>query len=142
MTDTAKKLSLVSLFCIAAFLLVGCEFHPRVLSAYAHRVGDSETIEVTVSSSDAARIKSRQLYFSMVVASCNGARSSFPVEPYIGERRAAEFDFATAGDDVKITGSMPVSIFEKHDRPCVFLQGGSYFGGKLKSASVPITSDR
>lgn len=144
MTDVrvVKKISLASLCCMAAFLLVGCEFQPRVLSAHAHRVGDNEAIEVKVSSSDAAKIKNRQLYFSMAVTSCEGAQSHFPVEPYIDGRRASEFDFATAGDDIKITGSMPVSIFEKYDRPCVVLRGGSYLGGKLKSASVPITTGK
>lgn len=127
---------------VAASTLIGCTLHPDILSAHAYRVDGNEFIELSLQSRDAYAIKNRQLYFSIVVIECGGGQSRFPMEPYIAGQRAAEFKFPTTGQDVKITGSMPATIFQKYSRPCVLLEGGGYLSGNLISVPVPIAGSK
>jgi hypothetical protein len=133
-----RILSMIVLLSAAASSLSGCGLRPRILSAHASTAGGNQKIEVKIPSSDATIIKSRQLYFSLVVANCDDEKGRFPMEAYIGDQRAAEFKFSVSPGDVTISGMMPASIYRKYDHPCATLGGAGYFTGQLKSASVPI----
>jgi hypothetical protein len=127
------------LLAIAAFVLAGCQLRPNILSAHSQRVGGEEIVQLSLRSLDAKSIKSRELYFSIMVASCQGESEEYPMTPYIDGRRASEFKFATAGESVEIVGRIPARIFDKYRPPCAYLRGGGYFTGTLKSAPIPIS---
>jgi len=122
----------------ALVVLAGCEFRPSPVSAYSERVGDEELVKVNLRSADALTIKNRQLYFSVVVGSCPDEASGYPAEPYIGGRRASDFQFTTANAVVEVVSRVPARVFETYSNPCAFLRGGGYFTGKIKSWPVPI----
>jgi hypothetical protein len=125
---------------IAASVLLGCQLRPSIFSAHSQRVGDEEIVQLSISSLDAKRIRNRELYFSVVVASCQEESEGYPMEPYIDGQRASDFKFATAGESVKIVGRIPAKVFDKYRRPCAHLRGGGYLTGTVESAPIPITS--
>lgn len=139
MATVVQLLNFRLLPAIAAFLLIGCQLRPNILSAHSQRLGDVEVVELSLRSVDAKRIKSRELYFSVVVASCQGKPEGYPMTPYIDGQRASEFKFATANASVKLVGRIPARIFDEYRPPCAHLRGGGYFTGTLESAPVPIT---
>jgi len=139
MATVVQLLNFRLLPAITALLLVGCQLRPNILSAHSQRLGDGEIVELSLRSVDAKRIKSRELYFSIVVASCQGKSEEYPMTPYIDGQRASEFKFATAGASVKIVGRIPAGIFDEYRPPCAHLRGGGYFTGTLESAPVQIT---
>ncbi|GAB3101303.1 hypothetical protein [Lysobacter terrae] len=141
MKNAIVEISSIGLLCLAACALTGCELRPHVTSAAARRTGDAELVQVEIPMRDAARIKRRQLYFSIVVINCEGTKKRFAMDPYIDGQRAVEFGFATTGDVAKIAGTMPAHIFDRYVRPCAVLEGGGYFTGRLRSDPVPIASD-
>lgn len=118
--------------------LLGCTFRPTIFSAHSYRVVNNEIIEVHLNSREANVLKTRQMYFSLVIIDCDGKKSRFPMEPYIAGQKASEFDFPIISQDVKITGSMPESIFSQYQKPCVMLEGSSYFSGGIASAPIVI----
>ncbi len=91
-----------------------------------------------MSKDDAQSIKDREIYFSIVVADCNNLANRFPIEPYISQEPASEFNFPITGDFLIAEGSIPDQDFGGFASPCVSLQGGSYFFGKLESESIPL----
>jgi hypothetical protein len=123
---------------IIASSLAGCRFDPDVFSAQSHRTGDEEFVRVRLRSSDAETIKRRELYFSLVVFNCTGRADRYPAEAFIGGERASDFRFPTAGASVEVTGRVPAWIYAKYRKPCVFLEGGSYLSGTIKSMQLPI----
>jgi len=129
----------ICLLDILLSLLLGCTFRPNIMSAHAYRDDDKEVISLGLNSLEASTIKSKQMYFSAVVVDCEGSRHRYPMEPYIAGQRVSEFRFPITSPIVIITGSMPVSIFDRYQRPCVLLEGGSYFFGKIMSAPISIT---
>lgn len=135
-----NRTSKICVMGIAAVAICGCSVRPHAISAQASRTGDIETITLRLSSSDAAQIKLRQMYFSLVVVKCEGnkAEDRFPMEPYISGQKATRFKYLVDGKDVEITGTMPADIFDRYDRPCALLQGGGYFSGNLTSVPTPI----
>ena len=139
MATVVQLLNFRLLPAIAAFLLVGCQLRPNILSAHSQRIGDVEVVELSLRSVDAKRIKSRELYFSVVVASCLGKSEEYPMTPYVDGQRASEFKFATAAASVKLVGRIPARIFDEYRPACAHLRGGGYFTGTLKSAPVAIT---
>lgn len=136
--NAAVAITKICLLSITTLVLFGCTFRPHILSAHSYRVGDNEVIELGLHSREASIIKKRQIYFSVVVIDCEKNQDRFPIEPYIAGQRATEFKFPITTRDVKITGNMPVNIFVKYPHPCVFLEGGSYFFGNMKSAPILI----
>lgn len=119
-------------------LTSACTFRPNIISAHAHRVGDNELIVLELDSREASIIRSRQIYFSAIVYGCGGSFDGYPVTPYIGGERASQFKFPTDSAFVNITGTVPVSIFDRYQPPCVYIRGGSYFLSKMKSDPIPV----
>ena len=129
------------LIAAAAICIGGCQFRPDVLSARSHSESPDEVVQVTLSSADAKMIKSRQLYFSLVIANCTEDAGGFPAEPTIGGQPVPNFSFPTDGDTVEIIARVPSRIYAKYSKPCVFLQGGGYFSGTIKSSKAPIVRE-
>ena len=129
----------VSIPVFVIFVLSGCQLRPTIVSARARSDGASEFIELSVNAADAKQIKERQIYFSMDVMECAGGESAFHVVPYVEGQRASEFKYRTTGDLVTFVGTLPSKIFDRYSSPCVHLEGGSYFHGKLKSAPIRIS---
>jgi len=113
-----------------------CALHPDLIATHIKEGGEAASVEVTLRSSDAKVIKDREIYFSIVLVDCENSRRQFPIQPYVAERPASEFDFSVAGKYVTFHGSVPQHILANYPRPCVFLRGGSYTLGKIESASV------
>ena len=128
----------ISLTVVVTFALLGCTFRPTIFSAHSYRVANNEIIEVHLNSREASVLKARQMYFSLVIIDCEGKKSRFPMEPYIAGQKASEFNFPIISQDVKITGSVPDSIFSQYRKPCVMLEGSSYFSGGMASAPIVI----
>lgn len=128
---------LLAVIAIASF--AGCVVRPNLVSAHIKKGTDkTEVVEVALSASDAKRIKDREIYFSIVVVDCKNYENRFPIEPYVAGRLASQFDFPVAGEFVTFHGAMPERILASFPAPCVALQGGSYFFGRLDSTPVPL----
>ena len=128
--------------CIVAggtlLLLVSCTFRPTIQSAESVRAGGEDIVTVSLRPKDAEQIKSRQLYFSLVVFDCAGSREGFPATPYIGGDPADEFSYPVNRESVQVVGRVPAAIFAGYRKPCVFLRGGGYFTGKIESPPAPV----
>jgi len=119
--------------------LAGCVVRPTLVSAHVEKgARGTEIVEVAIASADAKRIKDREIYFSIVVVDCKNKENRFPVEPYTAGKLVSTFDFPVVGEFVTFRGSMPERILASFPTPCVALQGGSYFFGRLDSAPVPL----
>ena len=134
----AIKCAKVCLLLGVATALSGCQFRPDILSAYSRRADGEEIVEVMLRAADAKKIKDRELYFSVVVVNCTGEPDPYPAESFIGGERAARFGFETTGNTTVITGRVPGKIFDAYQRPCVFLEGGGYLTGTIKSTVIPV----
>lgn len=132
---TSSKCSLIA---IALVAITGCTLRPNLVAAHVKGIGETEIIEVILRSSDAKAIKDREIYFSIVVVDCENNQYRFPVQPYVAEQLASNFDFSVAGEFVTVHGSMPQRVLVDYPTPCVFLQGGSYIFGKIESAPIPL----
>jgi hypothetical protein len=129
----------ISLLGMAVLGVSGCTLQPKLIAATVERSGDTETVDVTLRAADARSIKSRQLYFSIVVFDCKNHDNSMPIQPYVSGQPASRFDFPVEGEFVAIRGSMPADVLRDYQSPCVFLRGGGYLSGKLESETVPLT---
>jgi hypothetical protein len=129
-----KRICLVLIFMTSA-----CTFRPNIISATANTTSASDTtIHVLLRKRDASIIKRRQLYFSIVAVNCKDGTGRFPVDPYIAGQSTSEFEFPLSADPIRISGSIPLKIWSDYRQPCVFLEGGGYFTGKIKSSLAPL----
>ena len=119
-------------------VLSGCTLKPDLLRAESAISGSEVVVTATLRSSDARTIKSRELYFSLVTYECQGGPEGFPAAPYIQGERASTFKFPISGEAVEIVGRVPMAVFAQINEPCLLLQGGGYFTGKILSAPAPI----
>lgn len=132
----ARGLSLVA---IALLLATGCTLRPNLISASADHANDeTATVEVVVHSEDAEAIKNREIYFSIVVFDCASDEAPFPIQPHVEGELASVFNFPISSRVVSFQGPIPRRILESYSSPCVFLRGGSYVFGRIKSDSVPV----
>jgi len=128
----------------AAFVLIallgvaGCTLRPSLVAAHVKSVDEVEIVEVIIRADDAKAIRDREMYFSIVVVDCEDNQNRFPVEPYIAEQLAADFDFPVESESITVRGSMPRQVLADIPTPCVLLQGGSYVSGKIESAPIPL----
>lgn len=136
-----SKLNAVTIWLLTAAmaLLSGCTFRPSLLWAHSNRIGDSELVKVGIRAHDAETIKRRELYFSLVASDCSNRKEEYPMEPRIAGVAVESFRFPISGAVVEITGSIPASIFDRYQRPCIFVRGGGYVTGKLKSDPIPVS---
>ena len=136
-----KIRNMLEKFCLLALAsLTGCTARPSVVSAYSEALGDRQLVRVLLNPDDASLIRDRQLYFSIVLVECSSRDNRFPAEPYIQGKRASNFTFSTTGKHVEFNAEIPQAIFKQYRSPCVFLEGGSYFHGKIKTDPVPLVS--
>ena len=119
-----------------------CEFRPPLLSAVAYDGKEDVVIHATLRSSDAATIKRRELYARLTVVNCDGSGDRFPTDPPIEGGRIPGHGTAAQGGTVQITGRVPAWIYAKYPKPCVYLEGGGYFSGTVKSGMVPVVRQR
>ena len=122
--------------------LSGCEFRPPLLSAVAYNTEEDVVVYAPLSPSDAATIKRRELYARLIVVNCDGSGDRFPTDPPIEGGRITEHGTAAQGETVQITGRVPAWIYAKYTKPCVYLEGGGYFSGTVKSGIVPVVRQR
>lgn len=120
--------------------LAGCTFRPEIKYAWVDQsTGPDAIIHVRISGQDADIIKRRQLYFSLTVINCKGGPEGYPAEPYISGERATHFNFRSSDNEIEFTASIPVKILQQYHSPCVFLEGGGYFTGKLRSPPMALS---
>lgn len=119
------------------FILTGCQFRPHPVSAIAYSDDEDVVVQVSIRSSDAQKIKSRELYIRLTIINCDGTGDGYPAPPPIEGGQIPGFD-PTANNAVQITSRVPAHIFAEYKDPCVFLQGGGYFTGTIESDMVPI----
>ena len=138
--SNTRQIVKCSLVGAAIFSLVGCTFRPNLIDAHIRNDGsEKKIIEVTLSADDAKTIKEREIYFSIVVVDCKNYENHFPIKPYIDGKPASNFSFSISGSFVNVQGTIPAKFLVDFPNPCVTLQGGSYFFGKLDSAPVPLS---
>ena len=127
-------LVLFALPCLSA-----CTFHPELTSASVHEISPTQNVvEVTINSDAARRLKAGEFYFSVVTAECDDGSNRFPMEPLIDGTRASEFDFPIREGQTIITSHLPSEILRNYRKPCVYLEGGGYFSGKVRSETVQL----
>ncbi|WP_076588658.1 hypothetical protein [Solilutibacter tolerans] len=131
-------LATIALLGALLLLLVRCEFQPIPLSAVSRSEKSEQVIEVTIKSSDARIIKRREFYFSVVIINCSDPVNRYPAHPDIGGDTVGGFNFPIDSESVLITARVPAGIFDQYNDPCVFLEGGGYFSGTIKSKVVPV----
>ena len=124
--------------CLACCALTGCSLSADLIYARVKEINEKVVVEVAIDSADADFIKSREVYAYIVVTECDGGGVRFPIEPWISGQRISGFVFQIDPGIVKLTGSMPIRVFESYRHPCATLEGGSYHLGKITSAPVPI----
>jgi hypothetical protein len=124
-------------------------FEPDVMSASVEgRAASDATVHVRLRSEDVSVIKRQEIYFSLVIVNCgdedleSSRRGGYPMEPYIAGQRAAEFKFPLPDGQVDVTGQVPVWLLKQYRQPCVFLEGGNYLGGRMRSKVAPLASRR
>ena len=123
----------------SAALLAGCKLQPRLLTAQSVSSGNEQIVTVSIRANDAKSIKTRQLYSWLVVINCTGRQKRLPLEPYIRSQRVSDFRFPVSGRSIDLVARVPAHIYAQYSQPCVFLEGGGYFTGKLKSSVIPIS---
>lgn len=127
---------LVALF--ISIFLSGCGFRPSINEAFSTMENSETIVKVAVSSNDAERIKSRQMYFSVVVFDCQDATKRWPLEAFIGGSSVEAFDYEVTGHETIIIGTYEGDLVRKISAPCVMLEGGGYLSGRLQSEMVPL----
>lgn len=134
--------TLTTIFVLLAVstLLAGCSLNPSIVSAHSEKLVGHTSVEVLLRQDDAYAIKERQLYFSIVLVDCANSDNQFPAEAYIQGKRASDFSFSTAETYVGFNAEVPDTIFDQYQNPCVFLRGGSYFRGKIRTDAVPLVA--
>ena len=118
--------------------LSGCQFRPALVSAVAYNDKEDVVVQVALRPSDATTINRRELYARLTVVNCDGSGSRFPADPPIEGGHIPGVSTVAQGDMVQIIGRVPAWIYAKYSNPCVYLDGGGYFSGTLKSTVVPI----
>lgn len=123
--------------CAFALVLTACTHTADLTSASARIVDANAVVEVALDQRDVQVIKDRELYFSIVVVECADKSKKFPLQPFLDGKRIEGGNFPSA-IPATVYGTMPVSNFQRYEKPCVFLEGGGYFSGKLSSPLVPV----
>lgn len=124
--------------CALALVLTACTHTAKPTSANARIVDTNAVVEVALDQRDVQVIKDRELYFSIVVVECGDGSKKFPLQPFLDGRRVEGGNFLGA-ISATVYGTMPISKFQRYEKPCVFLEGGGYFSGKLSSPLIPVT---
>jgi hypothetical protein len=125
------------LLIVGGTALAGCTFRPEIKHAWVEKTtGSDAIIHVRLSGQDANVIKRRQLYFSLTVINCKGEPEGYPAEPYISGERATHFNFRIPDNEIEFTGKIPLQSLQRYSSPCILLEGGGYFTGKLRSPPV------
>ncbi|MDH5824291.1 hypothetical protein QFW77_15035 [Luteimonas sp. RD2P54] len=119
-------------------VLAGCSSSAEILYVHVQEIDEEAVVEVGIDYEDAGFIKRREVYAYIVVTECDGNGVRFPIEPWVSGQRVSEFVFPVEPEITKLSGGMPMKVFESYRRPCAALEGGSYYLGKITSASVPI----
>lgn len=123
--------------CVVALALSACTHTATPISASAHIADANAVVEVSLDQRDVQVIKDRELYFSIVVVECADKSKSWPLQPYLDGRMIEGGNFPSA-IGVTVYGTMPVKGFQEYEKPCITLDGGGYFSGKLSSPLVPV----
>lgn len=123
--------------CAFAMALAACTHTADLTSASARIVDANAVVEVALDQHDVQVIKDRELYFSIVVVECADKSKKFPLQPFLDGKMIEGGNFPSA-IPAAVYGTMPVSNFQRYQKPCVFLEGGGYFSGKLSSPLVPV----
>lgn len=131
----------VLLWSALALPITACEFTPHISRVSLSRpTQESFQINVEVNAEDVSKIVSEEYYFSIVLINCSGEPARYPIEPYVGERRASEFESYNTAGNITFSGNVPSTIMRQYTDPCIFLEGGSYFSGRILSPVVQINS--
>lgn len=117
--------------------LVACNYTADLTSASARIVDANAVVSVPLGQHDVQVVKDRELYFSIVVVECADKSKRFPLQPFLGDKRIEGGNFPSALS-ATVYGVMPSSNFHRYENPCVFLEGGGYFSGKISSPPVPV----
>ena len=123
--------------CVFALVLAACTHNADVTSATARVVNANAVVEVALDQRDVQVIKDRELYFSIVLVECADKSKRFPLQPYLDGKMIEGGNFPSA-ESTTVYGTMPASNFQRYGKPCVLLEGGGYFSGKLTSQPVPV----
>jgi hypothetical protein len=132
-----NRRSKFSLLAVLAF--TGCTTHLKLIAATVEHSGGADIVNVTLRAADAKLIKDREFYFSIVVFDCKNPDHGLPIEPYVSGQLATRFKFPIEGEFVTVRGSIPSDMHLDFKPACVFLEGGGYLFGKLKSDVIPIS---
>jgi len=124
-----------------ALSLSGCQFRPEPLSATAYNDKEEVVVQLTLRATDALTITRRELYARLTLINCDGSGGGFPAGPPIEGGRIPGYGTPPQDGTVQITARVPTRIYAQYAEPCVFLNGGGYFTGTIKSGMVPIVRD-
>ncbi len=124
-----------------ALSLSGCQFRPEPLAATAYNEKDEVEVHLTLRAAHALTITRRELYARLTLINCDGSGRGFPASPPIEGGRIPGNSTLPQDGTVQITARVPTRIYAQYTKPCVFLNGGGYFTGTIKSGMVPIVRD-
>ena len=125
---------------VAVGALVGCTYEPKLESAMVKRRDDKVSlVMVPIAKSVAQKIKNDQIYAKIIVDDCRNIGSErYPLETNIGDAVDGSFTFKVDSPIIYLSGVGLNRIIDEYKEPCVYLQGGSYFHGRIRSSVVPL----
>ena len=123
--------------CVFVLVVTACTYTADPSSATARVVDGNAVVEVALGQRDVQVIKDRELYFSIVIVECADKFKRFPLQPYLDGKMIEGGNFPRA-ESTTIYGTMPERNFQRFRKPCVLLEGGGYFSGRLSSQPVPV----
>jgi len=105
---------------------------------YARISQDSVRVQVKLDASKAALIRDEEIYLTVTALECGSGGGRYPAEAFVGNEEVSAFDFPVTGKNVSFRGDIPIEVFERYEKPCVLLEGGSYLGRTVSTKPTPI----
>ena len=126
---------------IGAFVLclisTACTYTAAPTSTNAYIDGANAVVQITLDQRDVKAIRDREIYFSIVVVECADMSKRTPLRPYLDGKMIEGGNFPREVPTM-VVGTMAASNLQSYEKPCVFLQGGSYYYEKLWSPMAPV----
>jgi hypothetical protein len=106
---------------------------PVVEPTYSKVSDETVRIEVQLDAEDAEYIKREEIYLTLTSLECDSGANRYPAEAYVGQSKVSSFNFPIQGARITFHGDVPAEVFNRYERPCLLLEGGSYLNQSVSS---------
>ena len=124
---------------VLILMVTSCSKELLIAEPTYHRIADEIVrVEVPFKASDARFIRVEEIYLTLTTHECGSEENRYPAETFVGHSKVSDFDFPINGELVSFHSDIPVEVFDRYARPCMVLEGGSYFGRTISGKSTSI----